>query len=127
MIKTHSLDIHVRDSFSGRLFGALAKGRLDPRYALWLSPCSSIHTFGMREPLSVVFLDQQLKPLRVIAEAWPNRMYRCPGAWSVVEMARKEEQSLAQITGELLSLDSRINMKEYVHVGRIEARVEHAA
>ena len=127
MIKTNSLNIQVRDSFSGRLFGALGKCRLDSRDALWLSPCSAVHTFGMQEPMSLVFLDQQLRPMRVISDAWPNRLYRCRGAWSVVEMARKTEQALTQITTELASLGSRIHMQEYIHVGRIKARIEYAA
>jgi hypothetical protein len=127
LIKIDSLDIDVRDSFSGRLFGALGDGQLDSRYAIWLSPCGAVHTFGMRESMSIVFLDQQLKPMRVIANAWPNRVYRCPGARSVIEMARKAELALVQIMRELSSLDSLVHMQEYIHVGRIKARIENAA
>ena len=57
----------------------------DPR-GLWLAPCRSIHTVGMRRPLDVLFLDRSLRVVKI------NRLVRplCLGiislkAHSVVE------------------------------------------
>jgi uncharacterized membrane protein (UPF0127 family) len=49
--------IGMADSWLARLRGMLA--RPEPRMGegLFLTPCSSVHMFGMRFPLDVVFLD----------------------------------------------------------------------
>ena len=126
MIRTTSLNIRVRDNFHGRLLGALMATAIDDRFAVWLSPCRSVHTFGMREPLSLLFLDESLAVVHRIAEAWPNRIYRHPVGWSVMEMKRKTHPQLEKIENEISGLSQLIDMHEYANVGRIEACVQYA-
>ncbi|WP_407638154.1 DUF192 domain-containing protein [Advenella mimigardefordensis] len=49
-------------------------------------PCNSIHTFGMAFPLTVIFLDRQMRLLRVINHLAPARVAWHWRACSVLEL-----------------------------------------
>ena len=49
--------IRLASSLVDRARGLLGTPALAPGEGLWLSPCSSIHTFFMRYPIDIVFLD----------------------------------------------------------------------
>ncbi len=55
-------------------------------YALWLRPCSSVHTFGMRFPLHILFLDAEGRLIRVLGQVPCGRAAVCRGARSVLEV-----------------------------------------
>jgi uncharacterized membrane protein (UPF0127 family) len=64
----------------------LAKLDAMPRsYALHIPKCRSIHTFTMRFPLDLVWLDKQGSPTRVDRDVAPRRLKICLRAHSVVE------------------------------------------
>ncbi len=48
--------------------------------------CRSVHTFGMRFPVHVVFCDEWLFPISVRGAVGPNRVLRERGAAAVVEL-----------------------------------------
>ncbi len=48
--------------------------------------CRSVHTFGMRFRIHVVFLDRDLDPVSVCGSVPPNRVLREPRAAAVVEL-----------------------------------------
>lgn len=48
----------VAESLTQRLIGLMGKANLDSKQAMWITPCNSIHTFFMRFPIDVVYLDQ---------------------------------------------------------------------
>lgn len=52
---------------------------------LWLDRCDSIHMFGMRYAIDVVFLRAQ-RVLRLCADVRPMRVRWCPKADAVLEM-----------------------------------------
>lgn len=56
---------HVARTRRERRRGLLGRNSLQPGEALLIPHCRSIHTFGMRMALTVAFLDQQGKVLRV--------------------------------------------------------------
>lgn len=60
------------DTFSSRLFGLIPRRSLGQEEGLWLEPCAMIHMCFMRFPIDAVFLDGELKVLRVL---------RCLGVW----------------------------------------------
>jgi len=79
--------VEVADSFSQRSRGLLGRNGLAPGTALWLKPCGCIHTFGMRFPLDLLFLDRQGVVVRWVRAVAPGRMVF--GGWrahSVLEM-----------------------------------------
>lgn len=71
-------------TFAQRFFGWM--GRAIPAdEGLLLAPCSSVHTFFMRGPIDVVFLDQRSRVLRsATLAAW--RMAWQRGARMVLEL-----------------------------------------
>lgn len=60
-------------SFSERAIGLLGKSKLDSSKALWIYRCKDIHTFFMRFPIDVVFVDQNLKVTDVVKNVKPWR------------------------------------------------------
>jgi hypothetical protein len=59
--------------------GRAGEGLLIPR-------CRSVHTFGMRFPIHVVFVDARLIPVAMRGSVPPNRVLREPRATAVVEL-----------------------------------------
>jgi uncharacterized membrane protein (UPF0127 family) len=66
--------------------GLLVGAPLEPTEGLLISPCSSIHTVGMRYPIDVVFMDREARVLRVCPEVRAGRMRFAPGARGVLEL-----------------------------------------
>jgi uncharacterized protein len=72
----------------GRLRGLIGRRGLEPGEALWLRPSSGVHTFGMRFAIDVIFLDRELRVVKLVENMRPFRM-TLPHlrAASVLEMA----------------------------------------
>jgi uncharacterized membrane protein (UPF0127 family) len=80
------LVVPVADGFRSRLLG-LAGLRWEQAGAGLLIPsCASVHTFGMRFRLDLVFLDRCGEPLAVHRAVPPLRLVWCRGASAVVEI-----------------------------------------
>jgi len=71
--------VAVARSFYERTRGLLGRGALRDGEGLWIPKCKSIHTFFMRFPIDVLFLDKDnavtkivpcLAPFRVAAGPW---------------------------------------------------------
>ena len=75
-----------------RLLGLALIDTLPEGHALLLRGCSSIHTFGMRFALDVVFLDAGLDAVRLVHRLPPRRLVRCPGSHSVLEARAGEAE-----------------------------------
>lgn len=67
-----------------RLIG-LARIREPPPYGLLLPRCRSVHTFGMRFPLDVAFLDPEGRVVRLVRGVPPRRVAGCRLARHVLE------------------------------------------
>jgi uncharacterized membrane protein (UPF0127 family) len=79
------LKTHVARRFSERLIG-LAWTRAPRSAALLLPRCRSVHTFGMRFPLDLYWLDARGDIVRVDRGVPPWRVVRCARARSVIEV-----------------------------------------
>ena len=62
------------DTFSTRLFGLIPRRFLGEDEGLWLEPCAMIHMCFMSFAIDAVFLDRDLKVLRVIENLKPWRV-----------------------------------------------------
>lgn len=78
---------HVADGRLSRAVGLLFTSRLDSGEGVLIDPCASVHTFGMRAPISVAFLDRDRVVLSVHPEVRPWRLARHRGAAVAVEAA----------------------------------------
>jgi uncharacterized membrane protein (UPF0127 family) len=79
------LPIILADTPRRRLRGLLGH-RTPPEHALLLDPCRSVHTFGMRFPLDLHWLDADGVPVRTDRAVVPWRVRVCRGARAVVEV-----------------------------------------
>jgi hypothetical protein len=66
-----------------RLRGLL--GRREPR-PLLLAPAAAVHTCGMRFPIDAVFLDADLRVVKVVRALAPWRFASARGARAVLEL-----------------------------------------
>lgn len=79
--------VYVARGFWDRGLGLLARPVLRPGEALWLDPCGSIHTWGMRYPIDVLFLNEEQRVLRILRNLRPWRLGWAPhGTRSAVEL-----------------------------------------
>ena len=103
--------VFVARSPASRLLG-LALARKPPRQSALLIPrCRSVHTFGMRFALDVVFLDASGQPIRIERSVPPRRLMCEPRAVAVLETPAGEgEMMLAMANRDsklLAALDPR--------------------
>ena len=81
-------EVFFAENFLARLTGLLGKNGLPDGQALVISPCISIHTFGMRFPIDAVFYDRDRKAVGVVRGIGPGRLSRIyPRAKGVIEAA----------------------------------------
>lgn len=67
-------NVGVADLIWKRMKGLLGREKLEPGESLWIKPCKSIHTIGMRFPLDVVFLDKRNAVVALKENLPPNRL-----------------------------------------------------
>jgi hypothetical protein len=72
-------------SFRSRLLGLAWLPRERVGAGLLIPRCSSVHTFGMRFPLDLLFLDVYGRPLSWRLEVPPRRLVAHRGAYAVLE------------------------------------------
>lgn len=77
----------LADNAWTRLRGLMGRARLEPGDGLMLRPASAIHTSFMRFPIDAVFLDHELRVLRVREGLRPWRAAAVPNATAVLELA----------------------------------------
>jgi uncharacterized membrane protein (UPF0127 family) len=74
---TKSTDVaaaaRMADKPWSRMVGLLGRKHLPDGEAMVLRPCSSIHTFFMRFPIDVVYLDREARVLKVVPSLKPFR------------------------------------------------------
>lgn len=82
------LATHLDVAASGpkRRKGLLGREGLSPGEGLWIIPCESVHTFFMRFPIDLVYLDREnrIKKVRNRVGAW--RLSVCFSAHSILEL-----------------------------------------
>ena len=79
------LTVHEATTVRARLLGLAFLKRIPEDHALLIPHCRSVHTFGMRFAIDVIFLDQRGKPLRTDRNVKPNRVVTCKNAFAVLE------------------------------------------
>jgi len=77
----------IASSFAQRALGLLTRSRLHARAGVWFDRCSTVHSMGMRMPIDLVFLDAELRIVKLRPNWGATRIARCPKAASVLEVA----------------------------------------
>ena len=94
----------VADRPHTRLRGLLGRRDLPAGEGLLLRPSPSVHTWFMRFPIDVVFLDADLRVLGVVPEVGPWRMAARRGARAVLELPSGEAARRSLAPGDRLEL-----------------------
>lgn len=81
-------------SIKERLGGLLVLAPLQINQALWITPCNSVHTFGMQYALDLVYIDKYNKVRDLVANVKPWRTSFCLQAKAVMELTAGSLQSL---------------------------------
>jgi uncharacterized protein len=82
--------MHLAHTWRARLLGLALLTDLDRDEALVIPHCTSVHTFGMRFPIDVVFVDRDWLPIYIQYDVGPGRVLRSRFARSVIEVAAGE-------------------------------------
>ena len=94
--------MELADTSAKRRTGLLKHERLEPGHGLWIVPCESVHTFFMKFPIDLVYVDKRHKVRKVSHAVAPWRMSACLSAHSVIELpAGTAERSGTQAGDEL--------------------------
>jgi hypothetical protein len=80
----------IADTPLARLKGLLGKSQLGSGEGVLIYPTSAVHTWFMRFPIDAVFLDRDLRVLRVATELKPWRAAAGRRAKAVLELAAGE-------------------------------------
>jgi uncharacterized membrane protein (UPF0127 family) len=88
-----------------RMRGLLGRRGLAQGEGLLLEPAGSIHTFFMRFPIDVVFLDREQRVVRVVPNLRPWRTAGVRKARAVLELAAGEAARVGMTAGSALRLE----------------------
>jgi uncharacterized membrane protein (UPF0127 family) len=77
----------VADTFYARLVGLLRDKTLEYGDGMWIVPCNSIHSIGMRFKFDAIFLDKNLRVVHLVREMKPWRISKMVfSAHSILEL-----------------------------------------
>jgi uncharacterized membrane protein (UPF0127 family) len=81
-------------SMWSRFWGLMGRSKLPEGRGLFLSPCGSVHTFFMRFPIDVIFLDRDGRVVKVIDSMRPWRTALGGGGRDALELNAGEAARL---------------------------------
>jgi uncharacterized membrane protein (UPF0127 family) len=79
-------EVALARGLRARLLGLALLPRDRAGAGLLIPGCRSVHTFGMRFEIDIVFLARDGRPLRRIGAVPRGRIVACPGANAVLEL-----------------------------------------
>ena len=71
--------VRPASTFLSRFVGLLGTAAIEDGEGLWIVPCRSVHTLGMRYPIDVAFLDARGVVVGILEGFPPNRVGRVFG------------------------------------------------
>jgi len=85
--------LHSANTWWSRFRGLQFLPELAPDCALLMQPCSSVHTFWMRFPINIIFLDasNRVVECRETVVPWRVVVPRCNGVYSTLEVPIGQE------------------------------------
>jgi uncharacterized protein len=91
--------IPVAEDFRTRLLGLAWRDRERAGPGLLFPRCSSVHTFGMRFPLDLYFLDSEGRVISVRRRVPPRRVVWRRGAAAILEIPSPPEGESSPVPG----------------------------
>ena len=97
--------VSIADTSATRRTGLLKHSRLEPGEGLWIAPSEAVHTFGMKFPIDVLFLDKKRKVLKIRSDMVRSRMAICLRAHSVLELPSGTAAAMNTVVGDQLEFE----------------------
>lgn len=94
--------LQVAKTAAKRSKGLLGRDKLADGEGLWIIPCESVHTFFMRFPIDLVYLDRKNKIRKVRSAVGPWRLSACLSAHSVLELPAGTIRDTQSQAGDIL-------------------------
>jgi uncharacterized membrane protein (UPF0127 family) len=97
--------VDVADTSAKRRTGLLKHHKLQPGEGLWIVPCESVHTFFMKFPIDLVYLDKKRKvrKVRKAVPAW--RLSACLSAHSILELPAGIVEATGTQAGDVIEIE----------------------
>jgi len=99
-------EVDVADTSSKRRTGLLKHERLERGTGLWIVPCESVHTFFMKFPIDLIYLDKHRKVRKVRNAVPPWRLSACLLAHSILELPAGTVAETETQVGDELAIDN---------------------
>jgi uncharacterized membrane protein (UPF0127 family) len=97
--------VKIAQDFRSRSVGLLNRTSFSEDEGLLIKPCNSIHTFFMKFPIDVLFLDKYGKIVRTVEGLVPWRFAGSLGsAYMVLELATGKIEKQGIKTGEIVKV-----------------------
>jgi uncharacterized membrane protein (UPF0127 family) len=101
--------VYVARGARARLLGLALVRAIPPDVALLLPRCRSVHTFGMRFALDLIFLDAEGRTVRRVTGVKPGRLVTCRHAVAVVELKAGRDGRMPDMANEQNRLANALN------------------
>jgi hypothetical protein len=105
--------LEVADSGPKRNKGLLGRDRLEDGGGLWIVPCESVHTFFMRFPIDLVYLDRKNTIKKVRSAVGPWRLSICFSAHSILELPAGTIRATQTERGDELAFSPAESLNEF--------------
>ena len=95
----------VASTLWSRLKGLLGTNALEAGSGLWIKPCNSVHMFGMKYALDIIFLDDQHRIVKIVENLRPWKLVKpVRDATSVLEVPAGKCKTECVTEGDVLVL-----------------------
>ena len=94
----------LADHGAARNKGLLGRTHLPPGAGLWIIPCESVHTFFMKFPIDLVYIDRNKRVKKVRSNVGPWRLSSCFSAYSIIELPAGVAQCTETLPGDQLQI-----------------------
>ena len=95
----------IADTSAKRRTGLLKHTGLAPGEGLWIAPCEGVHTFGMKFPIDVLFLNKKKKILKTRPDMVKGRIAFSLLAHSVLELPAGTLAQTGTVAGDQLEFE----------------------
>ncbi len=96
--------VGLAETSTERRQGLLKRDGLGPGEGLWIVPCEGIHTFFMRFPIDVVFLNKDKRVTKLVRRMKSSRLSVSWRARSVVELPVGVIEQTSTEVGDLIEV-----------------------
>ena len=95
----------IADTSAKRRTGLLKHTGLKPGEGLWIAPCEGVHTFGMKFPIDVLFLNKKKQVLKARPDMVKGRIAFSLRAYSVLELPAGTLAQTGTVAGDQLEFE----------------------